>query len=108
MDFWLEKFVKQELREYNVTLVKLGDSFFPTASQFLKLPNSRSILYDFDFYRASVLDAEYKEKIWDTTGGASTVSCLFSGTDEILGNVELIAVYFTNEKNDGEAILCVQ
>lgn len=108
MDFWLEKFVKQELREYNVTLVKLGDSFSPTASQILKLPNSRSILYDFDFYRASVLDAEYKEKIWDTTGDAATVSCLFSGTDEILGNVEIIAVYYTNEKNDREAILCVQ
>ena len=42
MDFWLEKFVKQELREYNMTLVKLGDSFSTTTSQFLKLPTARA------------------------------------------------------------------
>ena len=108
METWLDMFARQELREYNVTFVKLGDEFFPTASSFLKLSAPRFIFYDFDFYRSNALDAQYKERICDIDGGAVTVSCLFSGTDEILGNVELIAVYFTNEKNDGEAILCVQ
>ena len=108
METWLDMFVRQELSEYKVTIVRLGNEFFPTASSILKLSTPRFIFYDFNFYRSSAFEAQYKERICDIDGGVVAISCLFSGTDEILGNVELIAVYYTNEKNEGEAILCVQ
>lgn len=107
METWLDIFVKKELREYNVTFVKLGDEFFPTANSLLKLPAPLFIFYDFYFYRSNALDAQYKERICDIDEGGGTVSCLFSGTDEILGNVEIIAVYYMNEENKREVILCV-
>lgn len=107
METWLYIFIERELQDYDVVIVRLGDLFFETGQELATLPKDRRIYYDMDFRRTMKAEAEYFECIVDAPDGRSTFSLLFRGTEEILGNLELIAIYYTNEKNEGVAVLCL-
>lgn len=107
MKTWLDIFIERELQDYDVVIVRLGDLFFETGYEFATLPKDRRIYYDMNFRRTMKKEAEYFERIVDAPDGRSTFSLLFGGTEEILGNLELIAIYYTNEKNEGAAVLCL-
>lgn len=103
----MDIFIERELQDYDVVIVRLGDLFFETGQEFAALPKDRRIYYDMDFRRTMKAEAEYFERIVGSPDGRSTFSLLFGGTEEILGNLELIAIYYTNEKNEGDAVLCL-
>lgn len=107
MKTWLDIFIERELEDYDVVIVRLGDLFFETGQEFATLPKDRRIYYDMNFRRTMKAEAEYFERMVDAPDGRSTLSLMFGGTEEILGNLELIAIYSANEKNQGVAVLCL-
>lgn len=106
----IDEFVRQELSDYNVTVVHLGDALEELALSFCNsIGKDLTLHYNAVFQRCDLQVAHHREEIYYGTRFEYNLSVMYFETRYTLPVIGFVGLYTGNARDGNlEAVLCIR